>query len=62
MKKLDAGKIVTAGVATMATAWGLQQAYKATNFYPPQPVFWFAIGASAAVVLGLVGKPRALTG
>jgi hypothetical protein len=62
MNKLNLGTIATAGVATMAAGWGLQQAYKATNFYPPPPVFWFAIGASASILLGLVGKPRALTG
>ena len=58
---MNGKKIMTAGLATMAAAWGLQQAYKATNFYPPQPVFWFAIGATASLLLGATGKSKALT-
>lgn len=54
------GNILTAGIATMATGWALQKAYKVTNFYPPAPVFWFAIGASAAVLLGVAQKRRLL--
>ena len=59
---MNGKKIATAGVATLAAAWGLQQAYKATNYYPPQPVFWFAIGALGSVLLGFAGdKSRALS-
>jgi hypothetical protein len=61
---VDAKKILAAGAATLASAWALQQAYKAADYYPPTPVFWFAIGATAAVGMQLAAKaaPRALTG
>lgn len=60
---MNGKKIVTAGVATLVAGWGLQQLYKATNYYPPQPVFWFATGAVGSVLLGFAGnKSRALTG
>ena len=62
---LNLGMIVTAGLATLAAGVVLQGAYKATNYYPPPPVFWFAIGASGSVLLSvagnLTGRSRALT-
>lgn len=48
---MDLKKAAVAGAATLATAWGLQQAYKVTDIYPPEPVFWFAIGATAHLAL-----------
>ena len=52
--------IATAGIATLVTGWALQQAYKATGYYPPQPVFWFATGATASIALAVIGQRKAL--
>jgi hypothetical protein len=51
-------KILVAGIATTVSAVALKKAYEVTNFYPPQPVFYFAIGATAAVGLALVAGKR----
>jgi len=41
------------GVATLASAYALQKLYAKTNFHPPDPVFWFFIGVTAQVGLGV---------
>jgi hypothetical protein len=35
------------GAATLASAYALQKLYEKTDFYPPNPVFWFFIGVTA---------------
>jgi hypothetical protein len=51
-------KILVAGLATTVAAVTLKKAYEVTNFHPPQPVFYFAIGATAAIGLALVAGKR----
>jgi len=48
-------------VAGLASGWALQQVYKATGKYPPQPVFWAALGVGAfALTHGLKQSPLRL--
>lgn len=48
------------GVAATVVGFGLQKAYKATNYYPPQGVFLFATGAGAFLLYGAAKKTRPL--
>ena len=52
---------VTAGVASLVAGAALQGLYKVTKFYPPAPVFWFAIGFTAHVVVDYAKKKKLLT-
>ena len=60
------GKTITnalaLGLATAAVGWGLQKAYKATGYYPSQPVFLIAAGTGAFLVYGAAKKARPLKG
>lgn len=40
-------KIAIAGLMTLLTAHLLQLGYKVADFYPPNHVFYFAIGSTA---------------
>jgi len=39
------------GTATLITGAGLQGAYRATNYYPPTPVFYFFTGFLAYLAI-----------
>lgn len=50
---IESGKM---GAATLGMAFALQYLYKTTNFYPPNPVFWFFMGFNAKLALGLLER------
>jgi len=60
------GKTITnalaVGLAAATVGWGLQKAYKATGYYPPQPVFLIAAGAGGFLLYGAAKKARPLKG
>ena len=39
------------GAGTLGAAIALQFLYKVTDFYPPNPVFWFFSGVTAFMLL-----------
>ena len=47
---IDSGKM---GAATLGMAFALKSLYAATDYYPPNPVFWFFMGFNAHLALGL---------
>ena len=49
---------VTAGVSSLIAGAALQGLYKVTKFYPPPPVFWFAIGFTAHLAVGYAKKKK----
>jgi len=49
-------KSTVIGATTLGSALLLKKLYKITNFYPPEPVFWFFMGFNANLVLGLAEK------
>jgi hypothetical protein len=55
------GAALSAG-AGLAAGWGLQQLYKATGKYPPQPVFWAAVGVGAFLLTHAAQSPLRLKG
>jgi len=46
------------GLSSMAVAMLLQKAYKVTGYYPPNPVFYFAIGAGTHLAYEALGGNR----
>lgn len=55
--------VAMSAVAGFAAGWGLQQLYKATGKYPPEPVFWAAVGVGAyALTHGLKQSPLRIKG
>lgn len=63
---MDSGKM---GLTTLGMALALKSLYAATDFDPPNPVFWFFMGFNANLALGLLDRltgsdisPRALAG
>jgi hypothetical protein len=60
--KITGKGVAVSALAAVAAGFALQQLYKATGKYPPEPVFWGAVGAGAFLLTHARQSPLRLKG
>lgn len=58
--KITIKSAATSAAAAIAAGFALQQLYKVTGKYPPEPVFWGALGVGAFVLTHATQSPLRL--